>query len=151
MGAGEDEVKDFFAKCGCNCGHCLAFKGNSKTDEDRQRCSDGWHRYLGAKLKPEICYCNGCQSSNPWKSGNILPDRSCNIRPCALHVGVKTCAYCYAYPCEDLEGRIPGEDFRERTESLIGEPVPEDDYLAFLEPYEGLKHLKEMRAGLNSE
>lgn len=141
-------MKDIFAKCGCNCGHCRAYKENAKTEDDRQRCSEGWEKYIGAKLKPDICYCEGCHAAEPWKSGNVLPDRMCNIRPCAKKTGVKNCAYCYAYPCEDLTGRIPGEDFREKVESGLGAKIPEDDYLAFIEPYEGLKHLKEIRDSL---
>jgi hypothetical protein len=144
-------MKDIFARCGCNCGRCPAYKENAKTEKDRQRCSEGWGKYLGAKLKPEICLCEGCHAAKPWKTGNVLPDRMCCIRPCAIKTGVKNCAYCYAFPCEDLTGRIPGEDFRERVESGMGEKMPEDDYLAFIEPYEGLKHLKEIRASLKPE
>lgn len=142
-------MKDFFAKCGCNCGHCPAFEGNARTDEDRQRCSDGWAKYLGARLRPDRISCKGCQSTEPWDTGNLLPDRGCNIRPCVVHNCVKTCAHCYIHPCEELKRRIPGEDFRELTEERIGAKMPEDDYVAFIKPYEGLKHLKEMRARLN--
>ena len=144
-------MKDFFAKCGCNCGHCLAFKANSRTDEDRQRCSDGWHKYFGVKLRPDLCYCQGCQSPEPWKSGAVLPDRACNVRPCALKTGVETCAHCPSYPCEELKIRTPGEDFREILEQRTGGPMPEEDYVAFVKPYEGLKRLAEMRASLNQE
>jgi hypothetical protein len=33
----------------------------------------------------------------------------------------------------------------------LGAPIPEDDYLAFVEPYEGVKHLDEIRASLGPE
>lgn len=144
-------TEDWFAKCGCNCGRCPAFKGNARTEEDRQRCSDGWFKYLGVRLSPDLCYCQGCQSSVPWKPGNVVPDRGCYIRPCALRTGVETCAHCAWYPCEDLKRRIPGEDFREIVETKTGEPIPEEDYIAFIEPYEGLKHLAEIRASLKQE
>ncbi|MFQ5910704.1 MAG: DUF3795 domain-containing protein, partial [Thermoplasmata archaeon] len=144
-------MKDWYAKCGCNCGRCLGFKGNARTDEDKQRCSDGWHRYFGVRLRPDLCYCPGCQSTEPRKSGAVLPDSSCYVRPCAKKTGAKTCAHCPSYPCEELKTRTPGEDFREILAQRTGEPIPEDDYIAFVKPYEGLKHLAEIRASLKSE
>lgn len=141
-------MKDLFAKCGCNCGHCPAFKGNAKTDKDRQTCSDGWHRYLGVRLKPDICYCQGCQPPEPWKGGAVLPDRGCWVRPCAVKTGVRTCAHCPSYPCVDLTRRIPGEDFRKVTEERLGAPMSDEDYHSFIEPYEGQKNLAEIRATL---
>jgi hypothetical protein len=141
-------MRDYFSKCGCNCGHCPAFKENAKTYEDRKRCSEGWAKYLGAKLKPDVIQCEGCQAKDPWKTGNLLPDPSCYVRPCAVHTGVKNCSYCSAFPCEDLKTRIPGKDFRELTETRMGFTMLEEDYLRFIEPYEGLKHLDEIRSKL---
>ena len=138
-------MKDLYGKCGCNCGRCPAFVANAKTLKARKKCSDGWSKYLGAKLKPSSCICLGCQSKDPWKTGNMLPDRGCNIRPCVVALGIKTCAQCAEYPCADLKARIPGKDFRKRVSKHLGRPVPEQDYLAFLEPYEGIEHLKVIR------
>jgi len=42
-------------------------------------------------------------------------------------------------------------DARERTAARLGTPIPEEDYLTFIEPYEGLKHLDEIRASLVPE
>jgi hypothetical protein len=45
-----------------------------------------------------------------------------------------------------------GPDFsREKVEARLGTPVPEEDYLAFVEPYEGAKHLDGIRASLGPE
>jgi hypothetical protein len=33
----------------------------------------------------------------------------------------------------------------------LGSPIPEEDYLAFIEPYEGMKHLREIRKSLGPE
>jgi hypothetical protein len=142
-------MKDFYSKCGCNCGHCPAFKENAKTMEDRKRCSEGWAKYLGAKLKPDSIQCEGCQAKDPWKGGNLLPDPSCYVRPCVVHTGIKNCAYCSAFPCVDLKNRIPGKDFRELTETRMGAKMPDEDYLSFVEPYEGVKHLEELREKLS--
>ena len=143
-------MKDSFGKCGCNCGRCPAFFANAKTKRDRERCSEGWRKYLGASLKAETCICLGCQAKDPWKKGYMLPDRGCYIRPCVIALGIKTCAQCSAYPCEDLQVRIPGSDFRKKVTERRGKQVPEKDYVAFLSPYEGLEHLKALRHCLRS-
>jgi len=44
-------MKDFFGKCGCNCGHCPAFKKNIQTTANQKRCRDGWNTYLGTTIK----------------------------------------------------------------------------------------------------
>jgi hypothetical protein len=143
-------MKNIFARCGVNCGHCPAYKENVKTKQDRQFCSDGWAKYLGARLKPAICICEGCLSPDPWKSGNKLPMRGCILRTCVLNMDISNCAYCYFYPCQDLIAAIPGADFREKTEKRIGRKIPETDYRALIEPYEGLKNLAKIRKTLKS-
>jgi len=40
---------------------------------------------------------------------------------------------------------------REKFEEKHGAPISEDDYLAFVEPFEGLKHLEEIRASLRPD
>jgi hypothetical protein len=141
-------MKDLFSKCGSNCGRCPAYRENVKTDEDRQRCSDGWHMYLGARLRPDRCYCDGCQTPDDENPVRVV--RGCNIRKCAIFNGVETCAHCSGYPCVDLRG-VAGTVSRERTEARLGAPVLEGDYLAFIEPYELIEHLDEIRASLGPE
>ena len=68
-------MKELFAKCGTHCGGCPGYHENAKTEADRQRCSDGWHRYLGVRVRPDLIHCQGCQAPDPWKSGDILPNR----------------------------------------------------------------------------
>jgi len=46
---------------------------------------------------------------------------------------------------------IQRADARERIAARLGTPIPEEDYLAFIEPYEGIKHLDEIRASLGPE
>jgi len=139
--------KDWYGKCGCNCGHCPGFAGNARTDADRQYCSDGWARYLGARLKASSIRCLGCQAPEPWKDGYLLPDRGCVIRPCAVASGLETCANCSRFPCG-----AHGQDIdRAAVAERLGEAIPEDDYLAFIEPYERVKHLHEIRATLSTD
>jgi hypothetical protein len=146
---GGNEVKDLFSKCGCNCGRCPSYRENLQTDEDRQRCSDGWHKYLGFRLSPgKLRLCDGCQAPD---DENPVRYQNCYVRRCAVRNGVETCAHCSSYPCEDVPKVSLSADARERTAARLGVPIPEEDYLAFIEPYEGLKHLSEIHASLAPE
>jgi hypothetical protein len=53
-------MKDRFAKCGFNCGRCRANKENTRTNQDRQFCSEGWAKYFGVRFKPDLLHCVGC-------------------------------------------------------------------------------------------
>ncbi|KYK36609.1 MAG: hypothetical protein AYK18_02630 [Theionarchaea archaeon DG-70] len=139
-------MKDLSAKCGINCGRCPSYKENLITEEDRKRCSKGWYTYHGFQIKAEPC--GSCQIP----PGEKLTYRVCpisHIRTCTLKNGVKTCAHCSLYPCEAL--RKHKDISREEVAARLGTPIPEEDYLAFIEPYEGLEHLEEIHASLNPE
>ena len=139
-------MQDLYAKCGINCGRCLSYKENLKTEEDKKRCSDGWYKYHGFRITVKPC--EGCQIPPDEK----LTYRVCpvsHIRNCALKTGVTTCAQCSAYPCTAV--REHKDIGREDVAARLGGPVPEEDYKAFIEPYEGLTHLKTIRASLSPE
>jgi hypothetical protein len=143
--------EDLFSKCGANCGRCPSYKENLQTDEDRQRCSDGWYKYLGFRLSPgKLRLCDGCQAPD---DESPVRYRDCYVRRCAVKNGVETCAHCSAYPCEDVKNLHEPQEAgaRERIAARLGTPIPEEDYLTFIEPYEGLKHLDAIRASLGLE
>lgn len=140
-------MKDLYAKCGANCGRCPAYKENVKTEEAKQRCSEGWAKYLGFQTTPGRCYCDGCQT--PEEENPVLLSSRCNIRKCAIKNGIETCARCSKYPCEEL--KASSNVNREWAEARIEIQIPEEDYLAFIEPYEGLKHLDQIRGSLRPE
>lgn len=143
-------MKDIFAKCGVNCGRCPSYGENLQTDEDRQRCSDGWQKYLGFRLSPgRLRLCDGCQVPD---DENPIRYQNCYVRRCAVKNDIETCAHCSAYPqCEDVAMVSLAVDAREKIAARLGIPIPEEDYLAFIEPYEGIKHLDEIRASLGPE
>ena len=142
-------MADLFSKCGCNCGRCPSYKENLQTDDDRQRCSDGWAKYLGFRLSPgKLRPCDGCQAPD---DENPMRYQNCYVRRCAVKNGVRTCAHCSAYPCEDVPTVSLSADARERTAGRLRAPMPEEDYLTFIEPYEGMKHLDWIRASLVPE
>jgi hypothetical protein len=145
-------AQDLFAKCGGRCSRCPAYKANVKTYEDRQRCSDGWHKYLGVRLDPDRCYCDGCQTPDDEQPILVISKYGCNIRKCAVKNGVETCAHCSGYPCLAVRTQFSfDEGSRERFAARFGAPVPEDEYLTFIEPYEVHRHLDEIRAGLRPD
>ncbi len=144
-------MKDLFAPCGINCGRCPSYKSNLLTNEDRQRCSDGWHKYHGFRLSPEkLLCCDGCPApieENPiryFKHG-------CTVRKCAVFNGIESCARCSAYPCEDVQRYFTWADDREKRIAQSDDPVPEADYLSFMEAFDHRKHLDAIRASLAPE
>lgn len=133
-----------YAKCGNDCGRCMLYEGNL-TEATRAHCAWGMGRYINwhpqpARLRP----CAGCQAEEGY-----LYIRNCAVRQCARYNGVETCAACAAFPCQDVPTVSLPEGYRDRVAERLGEPVPEADYLAFIEPYEGMVHLATIRSGLD--
>jgi hypothetical protein len=142
-------VQILYARCGNHCGRCPSFRQNLVTDEDRRRCSDGWLKYHGFRYSPEkLLRCDGCQAPDDEKPVRYI---NCLIRRCALQNGAETCAHCAVYPCEELLSRIPAADWRDRIVARMGTPIPEEDDLAFVAPYECLRNLDALRASLDPE
>jgi hypothetical protein len=145
-------MKDLFSKCGANCGRCPAYRENVRTDEDRQRCSDGWHKYLGVRLNVQRCYCDGCQTPDDESPVLVFGKYGCKIRRCTVFNGAETCAHCSAYPCEDVRTQFSFDsESRDKLAARLGAPIPEEEYLTFIEPYELHKHLDQIRASLAPE
>jgi len=144
-------MNELIAKCGCNCSQCPTFKDNLQTFEDRKRCSWGWKKYLNIKLSPEkLRLCDGCSISDDKRKVYYL---NCYVRKCAMKNGVKNCAYCSAYPCQEVLAihSLQKLDAKERIVKRLGYEIPEQDYLAFIEPYEGIKHLNEIRQTIGAD
>jgi hypothetical protein len=142
-------MKVLFSKCGATCSSCPAYRGNVSYYEDQQRCSDGWHKYLGVRLHPDRCYCDGCQTPDEEQPTLVIGKYGCRLRKCAVKNGVATCAHCSGYPCLAVRTQFSFDaGSRERISARLGAPVPEEEYLAFIEPYECHRHLDEIRATL---
>jgi hypothetical protein len=140
-----------YSKCGFSCRQCPAFRDNSRTEEARKRGSAIWEKYYGLHFNPETVKCEGCQSSEPWKAGNLLPDRRCVIRACAVYNGVVTCAHCSLFPCEEYSKRVPGADLRRQREEASHIKIDNSEYREYIEPFEGQTHLKELHGVLQPE
>ena len=144
-------MNTFVAKCGCNCSKCPTYKNNLRTFEDRQRCNRGWKKYLNINLSAEkLRPCDGCSIPDETRKIYYL---NCHVRKCAINNGFNNCAYCSAYPCQEVLNihsmQKPGA--KEKIVERLGGSIPEEDYLAFIEPYEGIKHLNEIRQTIGAE
>lgn len=137
-----------FSKCGFRCDRCPAYKDNSGTEAERERGAKAWKKYFGLDFKPGIVKCEGCRCEQPWKNGNILPDRSCIIRSCAVFNSVPTCAHCSGFPCKEYSQKVPGVELRNQREQAGKITISDTEYLQYLEPFDGRTHLKELRATL---
>lgn len=135
------------SKCGVNCARCPSFIDNIQSSEDRKRCSEGWEKYLGFRLHPDkLLPCEGCQMPDDEKTVRY---QNCYVRQCAVRTGAETCAHCSAFPCEDVPLVSLSVDAKKRIAARIRMSIPEEDYLTFIEPYEGMKHLDKIRATLD--
>lgn len=114
------------ARCGYRCDLCPGYYENAKTDEDRQRTSEGWFKYVGGdKIPPETIHCKGCL--DPVEKA----DSKCPVRPCVIQIGIDHCGYCSDFPCEKLNTRMLY--FNRRLGDLT--KIPKNDYEGFIKPY----------------
>ena len=139
-------MRDWYAKCGNNCGRCALYAGNL-TDEKREWCASGMARYINWRPKPEnLRQCAGCQAT---KGFHYI--KNCPVRLCAQHNDAENCAHCAVFPCPEVPTVSVSVDYRAQVADRLGSPIPEEDYQAFIEPYEGMKHLQEIRDSLGPE
>ena len=136
-------MKPILARCGYRCDLCPAYRENIHEPTDRQRVSDGWFKYFGFRIPPEAIACDGCRDDRP-DARRI--DAACVVRPCAIARTIATCAQCADYGCPQLESRTVVT--REWVEKRFGAALPPEDYLRFVQPYEGRARLEALRAGL---
>jgi hypothetical protein len=130
-------------KCGNNCGKCLLHISNLKTKEDKKHVADGLSRYINWNPTPEkLKQCYGCQNTNPEAFHYI---KGCRVRKCAQHYNLLTCAQCSAFPCEEVPKVSLNTEHRAKQEARLGEKINEHDYNKFIEVYEGIKYLREIR------
>ena len=126
-------------RCGYRCDLCLAYRPNVENNpSNQQKLSDGWYKYFGFRLPPEMIICDGCMSENPK-----LIDQACPVRPCVIEKGLDNCSQCEQYICEKLTERLV---VYEQVKDRVNAEIPEDDYICFIRPYENKKRLDGLRA-----
>ena len=140
-------MPDIIARCGFKCNLCLIYRDNLKKDErNKQRFRDSLERIYGEQLTLEECYCDGCMT--PESENPIRITADCTIQPCVIEKGLENCAYCDQYPCKDLEAKFV--DYQ-KVKERFGGPLPEEDYQAFVMPYESRKVLDEIRKKIRDQ
>jgi hypothetical protein len=56
-------MTEILTRCGFRCDLCLAYKPNiEKHPENKQKLSDGWHKYFGFRIPPDEIYCEDCMA-----------------------------------------------------------------------------------------
>jgi len=139
------------AKCGMDCRVCPwgPYPRQGMTPEKFEEYKKRAKKILGYTPMKTACFT--CQVSNEEiPKGHKLPPRNCLVRQCVDKIGVENCAYCFRFPCGQVKD-IAGAWNRKFFEEKLGAPISEEDYVAFVKPFEGMKHLEEIRASLGSD
>jgi len=114
------------SRCGFRCDLCMAYSPNIVAHpENASKLSDGWFKYFGFRTPP---------------GEDQLPGMCVNER------GLDNCASCEDYACGKLQERlVTFEDMQTKA----GSPIPEDDHMNFIFPYENKVLLDALRASKN--
>ena len=130
------------SRCGFRCDLCMAYGPNiAAHPKNAPKLSDGWFKYFGFRIPPEKIKCPGCLSDSPETL-----DNGCPVRPCVTGRGLDNCASCADYACDNLVERlVTFESIQKKADS----PIPEDDRLNFIFPYENKVRLDALRASKN--
>jgi hypothetical protein len=134
----EADMDPILTRCGYRCDICLAYKPNvERNPSNRKILSDGWFKYFGFRIQEEGIYCEGCRAENP-----ILIDANCPVRPCVIAKGLDNCSECGEYVCARLKERIVTHS---EIQAKKGAAIPDEEYRSFIQPYENLDRLEELR------
>ena len=108
--------------CGLICRTCPIYLATREKDDDKRydmkvEITREIMKLHGQEYKPEdITDCDGCKTKN----GRLFSGcRNCHIRKCARRKGIKNCAYCEQYACEEIEQFFAAyPDARARLEAI---------------------------------
>ena len=142
-------MSKLIAKCGMDCGACPwgPYPRRDMTTEEFEQYKKRAKEILG--YTPMKTPCPTCQTPDEEiPKGSKLPPRNCLVRHCVDKIGVENCTYCSRFPCEGVKD-TGGSWNREKFEEKRGAPISEEDYHAFIEPFEGLQRLESIRASLS--
>lgn len=99
-------MDEFIAYCGLICEGCPIYWASRETNKEkkekmRSEIARIINKHYELQLDPiDITDCDGCRSEG---SRLFSVCRDCLIRKCAKEKGLKNCAYCEFYPCENLK------------------------------------------------
>lgn len=94
-------MEKMYARCGLDCGHCLARKATVENDDAlREQVAREWSAQYHADIKPADINCTGCTGPGPHFSYCGM----CEIRKCANERSVAHCAVCPDFGCDKITG-----------------------------------------------
>ena len=144
-------MSNLVAKCGIDCGACPwgPYPREGMTLDEFEKYRNDVKRILG--YMPIKTPCLTCQTpDDDIPKTSKLPNRKCLIRRCVDKTGLANCAYCSAFPCDTVKATA-GAWNRESIEAKLDEPLSEEAYHWFVEPFEGLKRLEAIHASLKPD
>jgi len=116
------------------------------TAEEFEEYRNNAKRILG--YMPIKTACVTCQTpDSKIPKGAKIPSRNCVIRQCVDRAGIGNCAYCSRFPCDSVKA-TGGVWNRKKIEEKLGTSLSEEEYHAFVEPFEGLTRLETIHASL---
>ena len=144
-------MPNLVSKCGIDCGACPwgPYPRKDISAEEFEQYKQQAKAILG--YMPIKTPCVTCQTPDEKiPKASKLPNKKCLIRQCVDKAGVPNCAYCSRFPCDTLK-ETAGAWNRETIEAKLGEPLSEDAYRSFVEPFEGLRRLQDIRRSLKPD
>ena len=94
-------MEKIIAYCGAVCSECPALIATKNDDNNKKNeIAVQWSKKYNADIKPEDINCEGCTSKVGKKFNYCY---ICEIRKCGEEKGIKNCAYCSEYVCEELD------------------------------------------------
>jgi len=144
-------VSKLISKCGMDCGTCPwgPYPRGPLTAKEFEKYKKRAKEILG--YTPMKTPCPTCQTPDEKiPKGSKLPPRNCLVRLCVDKTGVDNCAYCSRFPCERAKD-TSGAWNRQKFEEKLGAPISEEDYHAYVKPFEALTRLHTIRASLKPD
>lgn len=93
-------MEEIVAYCGIVCTECPAYIATQNDDaQGLKRTAEKWSKQFQSEIKPEDIICDGCPPGHTRYCSHCA---ECEIRACAIGMGVLNCAYCDDYGCEKL-------------------------------------------------
>jgi hypothetical protein len=95
-------MEKMIAYCGLVCTDCEAYLATQANDWDAlaAMAAKAREEYGVAEATAESVLCDGCLSDTGHLSGYCSV---CQVRACAIQLGVANCAHCDGYVCDKLE------------------------------------------------
>ena len=149
-------MPEVVSKCGMNCASCpwSPIKRKQIPEQEQPEFRKRAKSILG--LSPTEKPCLLCTTPDEKLTTDELTHwharfrKGCQARKCVINNGIKNCAYCSRFPCAFEKAHATAWT-REGFEQQHGRPMTDEEYQTFMEPFEALKRLEEIRATLSPD